>query len=438
MSKRLDSLLLAAFSLLVAYLPFQLALNLTSDIDLMSGRILILGLFFVWLIKEFSQNKERLVSFIKEPASIFLITLFSLAALSILVANNQVWGMRKLLVFASIFPLFWLVKSFIKNAKDWQKLAYVILGGAIISALVALAQFLGQFIFGQEVVMGFWTEHILPLFSGAQFGSLVAASPSWQVAIGGQTIMRAIGLFPDPHMLSFYLGLTSPLALAWALFSKKRRLVFFIIYFLLFIVLLLTFSRGGYLGVISSLIVLAFFGGRSFGAKAKKFFFASLMVAAVIFLFFGWPVVSRLFSSFDLSEGSNAGRLAIWQDSIEVIKKSPLLGVGLGNYSLSVGLGQDYRNSITSHNLYLDILAETGLLGLASWLLLFWAAIKAAIKKIDQAPVVAFGILGALAYFLTHSFFESAIFNPTVLAFLMVVLGLAVLRDEAIISQEKN
>lgn len=438
MSKRLDPLLLTAFFLLVAYLPFQLALNLTSDIDLMSGRILILGLFFIWLIKEFSQNKERIVSFIKEPVSVFLIAFFSLAALSILAANNQAWGARKLLVFASIFPLFWLIRAFIKSPKDWQKLACVILGGAILSSLIALAQFLSQFIFGQEVVMGFWIERILPLFSGAQFGSLVAASPSWQVAIGGQTIMRAIGLFPDPHMLSFYLGLTSPLALALALFSKKRRLVFFIIFSLLFIVLLLTFSRGGYLGAISSLAVFVFFCGRSFSAKAKKFFFASLMVAIVIFLLFGWPVASRLFSSFDLGEGSNAGRLTIWQDSIEIIKKSPLLGVGLGNYSLSVGLGQDYRNSVTSHNLYLDILAETGLLGLLSWLLLFWAAIRAAIKKIGQAPVVALGSLGALTYFLVHSFFESAIFNPTVLAFLMAALGLAALRKETIISQEKN
>jgi len=51
---------LGVFYFLVAYLPFQVALNLTPDVDLMSGRILIVGLFGVWVAKEIlsrSRNK---------------------------------------------------------------------------------------------------------------------------------------------------------------------------------------------------------------------------------------------------------------------------------------------------------------------------------------------------------------------------------------------
>ena len=119
------------------------------------------------------------------------------------------------------------------------------------------------------------------------------------------------------------------------------------------------------------------------------------------------------------------GRLSIWQDSRQIIRKNPIIGVGLGNYSLAVSFNQDYRNAITSHNLYLDIWSEMGILGLLAWLAVFLAAAREAQKRIKDNFILSIGCLSALAYFFTHSFFETAIFNPTVLAMLMVVLGLA-------------
>jgi len=446
---------LGVFYFLVAYLPFQVALNLTPDVDLMSGRILIVGLFGVWVAKEILSRSRNKFGMTKSwiPAStgmteekrgakreektsdfcalsknhifVALALFFILSAVSILGAQNQIWGLRKLLVFASIFPLFWLTAVLIKSKKDAQMLVYVIIGGAGISATIALAQFLGQFIFGLNSVMNFWAARVVPLFSGASFGGLVASNPSWLVNINGQTVMRAIGLFPDPHILSFYLGLTLPLSLAYLFFEKKFCLPLFLVSCFLFLVLLLTFSRGGYLGLLFSLAVFVFFAWQRFAIKDKKFFGATFLLAAAILLLVGWPVVSRLISSFDIQEGSNMGRLSIWQDSWQIIKKNPVIGVGLGNYPLAVNFNQSYRSAVTSHNLYLDIWAETGVFTLLAWLFIFITAAEAAYKKTGQYPVVALGALSGLAYFFAHSFFETAIFNPTVLAMLMVVLGLA-------------
>ena len=466
------------FYFLVAYLPFQAALNLSSDVDLMSGRGLILGLFGVWAVKEVYQKRIRLKRELNPPQPLLaereekaldfralfknhifiaLALFFILSAISIFGAENQIWGLRKLLVFVSIFPLFLLTGALIKSKKDAQTLVYVIIGGATFSAMIALAQFLAQFVFGLEEVMNFWAARIIPLFSGASFGSLVASNPSWLVNIGGQTIVRAIGLFPDPHILAFYLGLTLPFSLAVMIFgnfepgisldagekntaspqssSQQRRggntefaehlFILFIVNCLLLIVLLLTFSRGGYLGLLFSLAVFVFFAWQRFDSKDKKFFGATVLLAAVILLLVGRPVANRLISSFDAQEGSNLGRLAIWQDSRQIIKKNPITGVGLGNYSLAVSFSQDYRNAVTSHNLYLDIWAETGIFALLAWLFMFVAAVREAYKKIKNLPVIVFGCLTALSYFFAHSFFETPIFNPTALAFLMVVLGLA-------------
>ena len=439
---------------MVAYLPFQLALNLSPDVDLMSGRVLILGLFGVWAVKELYQKKIGrhpgldqscpvldtggsrprnksgatkfwISAFARMTEGWALALFFILSAISILGAENQIWGLRKLLVFASIFPLFLLTGALIKNRKEAQMLIYVIIGGAAVSGVIALAQFLAQFIFGLDAVMGFWSARIIPVFSGASFGSLVASNPSWLVNINGQTVLRAIGLFPDSHMLSFYLGLTLSFLPVAFIFNKRYRLPLFIVYCLLFIVLLLTFSRGGYLGLLFSLAIFILFAWRKFSQEDKKFFSVTLLLAAVILLLIGWPVARRLISSFDVQEGSNIGRFAIWRDSWEVIKKTPVIGVGLGNYSLAVNFSQDYRNAVTSHNLYLDIWAETGVFALLAWLFMFGAAARGAYGKIKKLPVIALGCLAALAYFGAHSFFETAIFNPTVLAFLMIVLGLS-------------
>lgn len=453
MSKRWNTLFRVALYFLVAYLPFQMALNLAPDIDLMSGRVLIFVLFGFWLSKELHQSaKDKNTTWIPALTGSttfagmtgrILVLFFILSAISIFAAQNQSWGLRKLAFFASIFPLFFLVRALVKKEEHYKKLVYIIVGGAAVSATIALAQFLAQFVFGQEAIMSFWVAHIVPIFSGASFGALVASNPSWQVNIGGQTIMRAIGLFPDPHMLSFYLGLTLPFSLAVMFFAtppfpspsqgreiKSHRFILFIVNCLLLIVLLLTFSRGGYLGLLAGLAVFFIFAWRKTEVKGKRFFIAFCLTAAAILLLVGWPMATRLISSFDIQEGSNMGRLAIWRDSWQIIKKSPVVGVGLGNYPLAVDFSGDYRSAVTSHNLYLDIWAETGFFGLLAWLLLLFGAAGEAIKKINRFPIIALGALAGLAYFFAHSFFETAIFNPTVLAFLMIVLGLSSARHE--------
>ena len=411
--------------LLVAYLPFQVALNLAPGVDLLSGRLLIPGLFGVFIGARFFRGRLSAADFFRNRVALVLAALSFLAALSLTIAANPAWGARKLLVFASIFPLFWLVTVLVKSEAAAKQLAYVMVAGAGVSALVALGQFLSQFVIGQEALTSFWAAKVVPLFSGASFGVLVASNPSWQVNLADQTVMRAVGLFPDPHMLSFYLGLIFPFSLALFLFERRRRFLWLVVSGLLLIILLLTFSRGGYLGLAAALLVLVALGWPRFSQAAKKLLAASGLLAAALLVLFGAPVLGRLTSSFDLAEGSNLGRLAVWQESWAVIKDSPLVGVGLGNYPATVDFSGPYRSAVTSHNLYLDLWAEIGVLGLAVWFLVIFGAAQCAWRQLKKNPAMALGCLGALAYFSVHAFFETPIFNPTVLAFLMVILGLA-------------
>ena len=412
----------AAFYLLVAYLPFQVALNVSGDIDLLSGRLLILLLFLVWILKNF---KERKPFWQKNQA--VLILFFIIAVISVLAAQNQGWAIRKILVFASIFPLFFIVAGLVGTREQLKKVFWMVAGSALAAGLIAFCQFLAQFVFGREAVFNFWSQRVASLFYGQAFGQAVVQNPSWLVEIGGQPLMRAIGLFPDPHMLAFYLGMVSPLILALAFMEKKYRIFLFVVFGFLLAVLLLTFSRGGYLGLAGSIAIMTIFSWRQLGHKAKIFISSLFFVAAVLIVLAGAPIADRFFSSFDLAEGSNSSRIKIWGEALNQAKQNILLGVGLGNYPLSLNFNEKYRSAVTSHNLYLDILVETGIFGLLAWLWFLGGAARAVLKETKRAALAApaLGVLGALIYFAVHSFFETAIFNPTILAFFMIITGLA-------------
>src|SRR5690606_676717 len=97
-------------------------------------------------------------------------------------------------------------------------------------------------------------------------------------------------------------------------------------------------------------------------------------------------------------------RLAHWQSALDMARAEPWLGVGFGNYEPAYpdfalinwpfALGH-------AHNYYLNILAETGVLGTAAYLLL-WAAILwqtlRVLRRLDGPPRgIALGRLGVRA-----------------------------------------
>jgi len=405
---------------LIAYLPFQIAFNPWPGIDLASIRVFIICLFLIWLIK------TRTV-LAKQGQPLFLILFLILACFSLIGAANPLWGLRKLVFFLSIFPLYFLVSHLSQTKRQVKRITQVLVGSSFLVALVALGQFFSQFIFGLEKVYQFWAVNIVPIFCGFNFGSLVLANPSWLVDVAGQTFLRATAFFPDPHMLSFYCGLILPLAVV--LFGRFVPKFFLLpASCLLFITCLLTFSRGGYLGLIISFLVLAGLIWRYL--KSKKIAIL-ILLSLLVFLIPISPIATRFYSIFDLGEGSNVGRIEIWQQALEMSQKHPWLGVGLGNYSLQIMADIDYRNPMTAHNLYLDILSEMGILALIVWLVLIFGTLWQLARGLSplggDSPraALSIGLIGSLVYFSVHSFFETPIYNPVILAILMVILGLS-------------
>lgn len=128
--------------------------------------------------------------------------------------------------------------------------------------------------------------------------------------------------------------------------------------------------------------------------------FAILGGLAVIFVNF--TNVTTVFTGQE--EYSLSTRSEAWRIVLDIAKVNPITGLGFANYywytPLYVIMG--YRVSFNSHNNYLDLLAQTGILGLGAFL---WFAVSVGIlgwKLLKQVPegfhkAYVIGALGGLA-----------------------------------------
>jgi O-antigen ligase len=102
-------------------------------------------------------------------------------------------------------------------------------------------------------------------------------------------------------------------------------------------------------------------------------------------------------------------RLAHWQAAESMVRYHPWLGVGLGNYE-PVYPGYALLNWPYplghAHNIYLNMLAETGTIGLLAYLVM-WGIIIACTWRLTRSGdfwvrMVAIGLLGTWAHLTVH------------------------------------
>jgi O-antigen ligase len=349
-----------------------------------------------------------------------LLIFLSFGLLSFIKAEEVGWAIRKLLVFLSIFPLYFVFSSTF-GKKDFPKISLALVSSGTIVAGLGILQFLSQFIMGPNAVFNFWSKYLARFFLGEAFSQAVIANPSWWVNIGGHTFLRATSLFPDPHMLSFFLGIILPLFIPLILKEKRTRTKFLYVFMAIIaiVALALTFSRGGYLGFLVAILFALIFFYKHLSKKQKISIVFALLLILMVVLFS--PIRDRLLSSFNLKEGSVSGRLEIWQQAFSVWLKNFWLGVGIGNYSYYLNPLYSYRLPVYAHNTYLDIAVEMGIFGLLAWLSIFVYAI---LKLLRSLKIESVALISSLAYFLVHAFFDTPLYSPQILPLLMIVLAM--------------
>lgn len=145
---------------------------------------------------------------------------------------------------------------------------------------------------------------------------------------------------------------------------------------------------------------------------------------------------SRLSTVTDKDSQSNNLRLTAWGQSLTMIKKDPLLGVGLGNWKLRV---LEYENKYSptytymykNHNDFLEITAESGVLAGISFILIFifilWYLLVVLLKKTEEERLKYFFLpaFGIIAYSF-DAFFNFPQDRPEIQSLFALYVGIAV------------
>ena len=183
---------------------------------------------------------------------------------------------------------------------------------------------------------------------------------------------RMYSTLENPNLLGAYAVMIISILTAFFLRErqKKRKWAFAIILFVLLLCLALTYSRGAWLSLAAIVLGLTLFYDKRFG-------FLFFLIPLVLFFYHG-QMVERFLSLFSGEDTSVGLRFALWESTIAMIEEHPLLGVGWGSYYLAY---PDYNFFIQdehvlifhAHNMYLNMLAEVGIVGGAAFLLTFFA-----------------------------------------------------------------
>jgi len=376
----------------------------TSQIDRIYQYLLIGSMFllpltvlgnniFIWLtvlIWLFSGNYlNKIQEILANKLALASILFFSLHLLALFWTENFGWGVemtRKMLPFLFVLPIFLTISR--KENINYYVYAFLIAIGIseVFSYLV-------------------WFELIEP------FGSATIANPTPVMGHISYNPFLAFAIYLSLNKLLFQRPL-SPLL--------RTVLTFFVISmtFNMFI----TAGRAGQVMFFASLAVLTFQFFR--GSQVK----ATIISAIIIFVIgFGGYNYSPLFKnriqqiSYDLAlfttnpNTSLGHRIVFAENTMEMIKASPFFGVGTGDFpaeytKINLINSPAVKSTVQPHNMYLYVQAQLGLLGLVSFLWIFYVQFQIAVISKNQfvhhagvaLPVLFMIIMMSDTYLLGH------------------------------------
>jgi len=392
-----------------------------------------------WLLRGAVRREIRL----RTPFLLFPLLLFiGAAALSLWDGVElQVYGLPELLKWLQILALFWLVVDHV----DARRLPWLV-GGLLL---------IGVF----QAALGLW-----------QFG-LRGTGPD-HYAILGDRYYRAYGTFEQPNPYAGYLGLVFPLGVGLSVNWLTGKMVtrsqstrpqgvpitnlpiyqlsaLLLSTLLMGVALVASWSRGGWLGMGAAGVVML-------AALPRRGWIGLLLVTLVVVGTLGLDATHLLpaeisarltdfveYVRFEDVRGVGINdanyavleRLAHWQAALDMWRANFWSGVGFGDYEPAyadfrllnwpIALGH-------AHNYYLNIAAETGLLGLSAYLLLWGAVFWQTWRVTRRAPAgswrrgLAIGLLGAWTHLSIHHLFDNLYVNNIHLH-VGVMLGLVAL-----------
>ncbi|MFI5205359.1 MAG: O-antigen ligase family protein [Candidatus Paceibacterales bacterium] len=447
--------------MLILSIPFYVVLPNTRFDSLSMWRILFVVLLAVWFIRD---RKFRFDGIIFLPWDKYLgYFMFLGLVVTLFFGQFRAQGLKEILFLLNIYIFYVVLINVLKNKQQiFELIRYVIWALAIIVTL-GFTQLIGTFLTNLDTFWVYWADNVSKLYYGGGFASVALYSNSWFSYTGGREL-RMFSIMSDSQSFAYIciFGLCIGTALTRSVFKHIRKWLWSGIRFAA-LGMILSGTRAVWVGMLAPFFAVALGYFKDIQKHlAKKYLWPFIIIFA---LFLASPFIniglnylrvnqfhenflSRAESIYDVNDVSNSGRIAIWKSSLKFALYHPL-GVGFSNFIVSLdpqATSKDYetlsnevnarynlpQKYISAHNLYLQILVETGVLGLGIFLMFLfsvarylWNFIKHHEKREDFLVYFVAQALLMLVWIMAAAVFDVTLLNDKVLMFFFIDLGLA-------------
>ncbi len=249
------------------------------------------------------------------------------------------------------------------------------------------------------------------------------------VTDGGAVEFRISSTFSSPNPLAGFLTLGVPLGVGLFRLARTRwaKTLALALAALALAATVLTFSRGALVGLAALPLV--------FLRDWRAWPVIAMTLAAVVVLAPGlWQ--ARLSQVTDRSSTEVATRLDFWETALVSFEEHPVAGTGLDTFQQEyldrersgrtfLGGSGSLSAPRTAHNLYLNTLAELGLIGGIALALLVVAVLRLGVllRRVGGFDAIGLAVLGAAIVLFVHNFFDVTLLDPKNLIQAMAVFG---------------
>ncbi len=257
------------------------------------------------------------------------------------------------------------------------------------------------------------------------FGSL---STQWtDTTLFSEQLGRLTATFENPNIYGEFLVLMFPVAITVACCAKRRaeKIFYFAGSALLLGNLFLTYSRGCYIALVIAVLIMLW-------RTDRRLLWIGVALLLISPLFLPENVLARVQSIGNLDDTSTAYRVNIWKGCLAMLSKYWWIGIGIGDAAFrkiyepyALTLAEDAPHA---HNLYLQTMCESGVIGLLILLLVLVFLFRTAHTQIKSARrttprrlsiALCAAWIGLLAQGLTDFIF----YNNNLFCIMMITLG---------------
>jgi putative inorganic carbon (HCO3(-)) transporter len=376
--------------------------------------------FFLWTLKRFLGYRTAGTWGLLPATPINRMLVIFLLVNMISTVLSFHWGLSfKALLGKQLkfLVVFFMVTETINTDKRLKHFLFVLLGSSIFIAADAVIQY----------VRG------VDLIRGIPFGRLSAAFVNPNGFAGWLLILIFIligGVFVRD---SKFLG--------WRIKS-----LFAGAFMVLSVCLLLTYSRGAWLGAVVGALFFCQYAFRKISLRQKEVAVLAVVVLLTGMLIFSHRMImlidrsgnfqtkfgetlgQRIKSIPDSNATSTAIRIKLWKEALHIWKDFPLTGSGLNTYArISPQYKSCAEGGIYPHNSFLQMAAETGVLGLGAFLWVLFVFFKEGWQHIERyKSFLVLGLLSGILAFLVHSFVDSNLYQLQLVVLFWFMMGLTV------------